>query len=157
MNLKLETILGKPLEYIKELVLDFENDKVSKTFKLRFEYHFFGMIYNQISIDVTDDNRIKSVYINFQRLLNQPDLNNIISQYGVPNHMKVKDILLTEDISNSSEANFKQQTTKRTYSLKEGSLDDKPTFILWNQETFSLKFMLYYKQNGMQLMFNKND
>lgn len=155
-NFRLEKLIGKPID---------EASKFGKIIKgpdhyYRFESKpitdFFDESCGDLLISIDTNKEIESLIVPFPTLLDKSFYIKFTKAYGIPSSILASDELLSESKSNNvGDDLWKQNLSKRVYSLKEVAFEDKPFFILWNNKDHQIKMTFSYKYNATQLVFRK--
>lgn len=166
MNLKLEDFICKSVQKLTpfgefhkvndDLKEVFTLLKNKKTFILKPVTEFCGKTYERLEINLDDNQMVKDISTAFPEIVDRIFYDKMIKYYGVPSNILAYDKLISESKSNDFGAgSFNQNLSKRSFSLKEASFDEKPVFIIWKKEYYDIKMMFYYKEKITGLTFRK--
>ncbi len=156
--IKPENLIGKKLKEVN-LLLDanFNNYMLNKNLYFNSygsEKSFYSMFYNTLSIITNDDKEVISVTIHFNGIINDFFYNSFILDYNNPTTIQVIDSrkILSEETLNHKN-NIQQHLKQREISLREGTFEEKPLFMLWNNKKFQIKVFIRHEQNISELTF----
>lgn len=164
MTLELERFIDKPFKAllsfgkVDEVEGVFEGAlpelKKQKTVVLNTKVKFCKLNYSRLHIVLDDKEFIKELSTGFRGIVGRTFFDELISCYGNPNNILAFDKLITDSKSEHIEADtFSFNASKRVYTMKEVSFNEKPIFILWKRAHFDIKLMFHYKENATQLTF----
>lgn len=154
MNLELEKFIGKHIDEVLKLEeIEHEHEKFC-TFKVKPDATFFEIQYFNLQTTINTDKIIESVSINFALILDRVFYDKMIKDYGIPNNILVLDKLISESKTERT-GEFSQNLTKRHYSMKEVSFEDKPFSVFWKKRDYQIEMTFHYEHNGTQLKFRK--
>lgn len=155
---KFESLVGKHISVVKEQIGEgFVNKLFGKEIYYKDDFSktkFNGMEYNSFTI-LTDENEIiKSITVHFQDLINRQFYDSVIKKFGEPNTIKVIDKTQVVSESTNEDDNFSQHLIKRKITLKDGTFEDKPLFIIWKIEQLQIKVLLKHKEKRSEIEFS---
>jgi len=110
----------------------------------------YGVKYNHINLNTDDEGRIKEITIFFSETVNKKFYEKIVDYYGIPNKIEVSDNLMSESKGTTKKG---RKLTKRFYTIKDGSFEDKPFNILWNKKNYQVKIVLKHEINKSEIIF----
>ncbi|WP_299883746.1 hypothetical protein [uncultured Lacinutrix sp.] len=155
---KFEHILGKAISVVKKAIgKEFVNELFGSDFYYTYDFvsrDLYGTKYNSLTILTDEKDAIQSVTIHFQNIINRKFYESFVKEYGEPNIIQVIDKREIISESKLEDNNFSQHLTKSNITLREGSFEENPLFIIWRKETFQIKAFLRHKQNISEITFS---
>lgn len=158
-----EKFIGKEIPEVSNILnCVFENNLINKNFyyteKPIEESFYYGIKYNVVSLTTDNDSFINSITIHFKEVINSDFYNLFIDDYGIPDSIKVvkskKTIEIVEQNKNSSKS-FNQKLKSSVLNTEEGKFEDKPLYISWKKQNYSIKILMRHEQNISDITFTK--
>lgn len=156
MNPKLEKFIGKHIDEVSDFRCVCSEDDNYYSFNIESDSKFYGLVYYNLQVTINRDKIVETVSVVFNEILDRIFYNEIIKDYGYTNSILGFDKLINESKNEYfGESGFHQNLSKREYSMKEVSFDDKPHMVFWRKSFYEIQMTFYYKENGTQLIFRK--
>jgi hypothetical protein len=153
-----ETLLGKNISAFKD---NHGNEFENKLFGKNFFYtkneninkSLVNMKFNAMTILTNEEDRIRSIAIHFYGNITQEFYSELINTYGLPDEIKVikERVEISSDIIDDE--NFIQQVKKNRIEITDGTFDEKPIFITWVKNDFSINIIFKHKQKTFDIVF----
>lgn len=149
---RFDNLLGK---HIKEVELKSEyrkysdNDMCSYFFETPVRY--FNNTIQTAYMELDNREKIKAIDLKLGTLIDKSFYDNFVSIYGTPDKIIVSDVIVSE-----SEKKTQNKTLKKTeHKARQGTFEEKPTFIIWEKEDFQLRILMKYPQEISEITFTK--
>lgn len=156
MNPELEKFIGKHIDEVSGFRCVYLEDDNYYLLKIESDSKFYGLVYYNLQATVSSDKIIETVSVVFNEILGRIFYNEIIKNYGYPNSILGFDKLINESKNEHvEEYGFHQNLSKREFSMKEVSFEDKPHLVFWKKSLYEIHMTFYYKEKGTQLIFRK--
>jgi len=156
--------LGKSVEeLLKEKSLEIVKNGLSKlegytpsVFEFEKNTEYFGTQINRVTAVLDAKKHIEGITLLSASIVNGCFLDAFVKKHDNPTHISKADKLIYESKPTNKDG-FHQRLRKREYSTKEVSLNEKPDFILWEQQDCKIEIRFYYKYNTTQIRFHKTN
>ncbi|NMH89824.1 hypothetical protein [Flavivirga algicola] len=159
--IEFEKVLGKHISIAEEIIgTDFENKLFEKSYYYianeSIKKGFCGMSYNMLTIMTNEKDTVQSITVHFQKVIDRQFYDSIVEKYGKPDNIQIIENrqLESESVTEDDEGQVIQTLRKSTFSLKEGSFEERPLYIIWKKESFEVKAFLRHEQNISEITFS---
>ncbi len=159
--IEFEGLLGKHLFAVEETVNS--NFRKSITEKLKIHLHFsqnfnmdfYGIFSHKLFIETDKDDVVKAITIHFGEVINRQFYDSFVKQYGKPNTISIIDkrTIISGGVDKTSDGFF-SNISKSELSLREGTFEEKPLFMIWEKDGYYIQAFLRHKQNISEIMFS---
>lgn len=151
-----EELIGKNISEVKAILdKDFENKLFGEDFyytrSKNIEF-YYGIPYNNISIQTDVNKNIRSISIYFQEILDVNFYNSFIIDYGKPDNIQVIDSLTVEQ-EYFNPNNHTQNLKIGKFKTKKGEFIENPIFIIWEKRDYQIKMFFRREQNNTEITF----
>lgn len=156
--------LGQPIEeLLKEESLEIVKNELSEqkgytpcVFEFEKKTKYFGAQINSVSVILDEKKLIQRIMLTSVLIVNGCFLDAFIKKHDNPTHISKAGKLIYESKTTNKDG-FHQKLRKREYYTKEVSLNEKPDFILWEQQDCKIEITFHYKYNATQITFYKTN
>ena len=160
----LENLLDKHISVAEtNLGIDFKVNMYKKDdFEGRFysnkdsvNIDFYGMHYNQMTINTDSRDMTESITIHFREVINNKFYSLFTEKYGNPDSILViKDRqTVSETISKDNNGKINQHLRKSKIDLEEGTFEEKPLYIIWKKKSYEIKAFLRHEMGISEVTF----
>lgn len=117
---------------------------------------FYGMNYNQITINTNPNDTIESITIHFREVINNRFYNLFTEKYGKPDSILVikNRQTVSETILKDKDGKINQHLRKNKIDLEEGTFEENPLYIIWKKKNYEIKAFLRHKTGISEITFN---
>ncbi len=152
-----ELLLGKSISSIKIDNSEFninESNYYSISFTNNPKEYYNNYIYF-MSFFTDHNNVITKIDIKLISLVTKELYHTLTEIYGQPTIILVPDKVLYDKTIEHKKIKATARKVKR--KAKQGTFEDKPTFLIWQKEDFKLEILMKYEQNMSEISFRKTD
>ncbi|KZS41391.1 hypothetical protein AWE51_22060 [Aquimarina aggregata] len=139
-NHSIQGLIGTHINEVSNAILiQDESFTSTKLYKINEEKVFLGKSYNSTFITTNKEDLVEEIAISLMEIIDKSFYERMVEVYGVPSLMLGPDKSTVDMIRDRTNAT---ESAQFTGNLEDYKFEDKPLYILWEKDHYSIKVVL---------------